>query len=141
SLRLNGSLIGVSIAHTALAIPVSFLVMTATLKGFDRNLERAAMISGAPPLKTFFFVTMPVLAPGIVTAALFAFLASFNEPVVALFIAGRNASTLPKKMFESIRLETDPVIAVVSSLLIVALFLAMAASLFARRGSLSVARN
>jgi len=132
--RLNGTVLGVALAHTALAIPVAFLVMTATLKGFDRNLERAAMISGATPLRTFFHVTMPVLAPGIATAALFAFLASFNEAVVALFIAGRNASTLPKKMFESIRLETDPVISVVSTILVAILVCFMLGSLL-RRGN------
>jgi putative spermidine/putrescine transport system permease protein len=116
--NLNGTLLGVTIAHTGLAIPATFLVISATLKGFDRNLERAAMISGAGPFRTFFHVTLPVLWPGMMTGAMFAFLASFNEAVVALFIAGRDASTLPKKMFESIRLESDPVIAVVSTLLI-----------------------
>ena len=75
------------------------------------------MSAGAGPLRTFFWVTLPVLRPGILVGALFAFLHSFNEAVVAIFIAGRDASTLPKKMFESIRLESDPVIAVVSTLL------------------------
>ncbi len=103
------------IAHSVLSIPVAFLVISAALKGFDRNLERAAMSAGAGPLRTFFWVTLPVLRPGILVGALFAFLHSFNEAVVAIFIAGRDAATLPKKMFESIRLESDPVIAVVST--------------------------
>ena len=68
------------------------------------------MSAGAGPLRTFFWVTLPVLRPGILVGALFAFLHSFNEAVVAIFIAGRDASTLPKKMFEAIRLESDPVI-------------------------------
>jgi putative spermidine/putrescine transport system permease protein len=117
-IRLNGTVLGVIIAHTALAIPVTFLIVSASLKGFDQTLERAAMNAGAPPVSTFFYVTLPVLWPGMLTAALFAFLTSFNEAVVALFIGGRDASTLPKKMYESIRLESDPVIAVVSTLLI-----------------------
>jgi putative spermidine/putrescine transport system permease protein len=117
-MRLNGAIAGVIIAHTALAIPVTFLIVSATLKGFDRNLERAAMNAGAAPGRTFFYVTLPVLWPGMLTATLFAFLTSFNEAVVALFVGGRAASTLPKKMYESIRLESDPVIAVVSTLLI-----------------------
>lgn len=75
------------------------------------------MSLGAGPLKTFFLVTFPVLRPGLMVGALFAFLYSFDEPVVALFISGRDAATLPKKMFESIRLEADPVIAVVSTIL------------------------
>jgi putative spermidine/putrescine transport system permease protein len=114
---LVGTHAGMIIAHSALSIPVAFLVIAAALKGFDRNLERAAMSAGAGPFATFLFVTLPVLRPGILIGGLFAFLHSFNEAVVAIFIAGRDASTLPKKMFESIRLESDPVIAVVSTLL------------------------
>jgi putative spermidine/putrescine transport system permease protein len=115
--RLVGTHAGMILAHSVLSIPVAFLVIAATLKGFDRNLERAAMSAGAGPFATFLLVTLPVLRPGILIGALFAFLHSFNEAVVAIFIAGRDAATLPKKMFESIRLESDPVIAVVSTLL------------------------
>jgi putative spermidine/putrescine transport system permease protein len=116
-LGLAGTHAGVILAHTALSVPVALLAITAALKGFDANLERAAMSAGAGPLRTFWWVTLPVLRPGILVGALFAFLHSFDETVVALFIAGREASTLPKKMFESVRLETDPVISVVSTLL------------------------
>jgi putative spermidine/putrescine transport system permease protein len=118
AVRLNGTHLGVVVAHGLLAVPVAFLVIAASLKGFDRNLERAAMSAGAGPLRTFLHVTLPVLRPGMLVGALFAFLSSFNEAVVALFIAGRGAATLPKKMYESIRLESDPVIAVVSTLLV-----------------------
>jgi putative spermidine/putrescine transport system permease protein len=90
-----------------LAAPVTFLVISASVKGFDYDLERAAMSSGAGPWRTFWYVTLPVLCPGILVGALFSFLISFNESVVSIFIAGRNASTLPRKMFESIRLDTD----------------------------------
>ncbi len=131
--HLVGTRTGMMVAHSVLSIPVAFLVLTATLKGFDRNLERAAMNAGAGPLRTFLFVTLPVLRPGILVGALFAFLHSFNEAVVAIFIAGRDASTLPKKMFESIRLESDPVIAVVSTLLTGAVFLGVLVSVFIRR--------
>ena len=126
-LRLVGTHAGMILAHSVLSIPVAFLVITAALKGFDRNLERAG------PLRTFLWVTMPVLRPGILIGALFAFLHSFNEAVVAIFIAGRDASTLPKKMFESIRLESDPVIAVVSTLLTGAVLLGVLLSLFVRK--------
>src|SRR6516162_8130062 len=131
-LRLVGTHAGMIIAHSVLSIPVAFLVIAAALKGFDRNLERAAMSAGAGPLRTFLWVTLPVLRPGILVGALFAFLHSFNEAVVAIFIAGRDASTLPKKMFESIRLESDPVIAVVSTLLTGAVLLGVLISLFFR---------
>jgi putative spermidine/putrescine transport system permease protein len=132
-IHLVGTRSGVIVAHSALSIPVAFLVICASLKGFDRNLERAANNAGAGPLRTFLWVTFPVLRPGILIGALFAFLHSFNEAVVAIFIAGRDASTLPKKMFESIRLESDPVIAVVSTLLTGAILTAMLVSLLIRR--------
>jgi putative spermidine/putrescine transport system permease protein len=134
-LYLVGTHVGMIIAHSVLSIPVAFLVISAALKGFDRNLERAAMSAGAGPLRTFFFVTLPVLRPGILVGALFAFLHSFNEAVVAIFIAGRDAVTLPKKMFESIRLESDPVIAVVSTLLTGAVLCGILASLLLRQRS------
>jgi putative spermidine/putrescine transport system permease protein len=116
-LGLSGTRAGMVLAHTALSLPLALLCITAALKGFDRNLERAAMSAGAGPLRTFWWVTLPALRPGILVGGLFAFLHSFDETVVALFIAGRDAATLPKKMFESVRLEADPVISVVSTLL------------------------
>jgi putative spermidine/putrescine transport system permease protein len=131
--RLTGTHLGVIVAHGVLAVPVAFLVVTATLKGFDRNLERAAMSAGAGPLRTFFHVTLPVLRPGMLVGALFAFLSSFNEAVVVIFIGGRDAATLPKKMYESIRLESDPVIAVVSTLLVGAVVLGALVSVLLRR--------
>src|ERR1700683_177565 len=134
-LHLVGTRTGMIIAHSVLSIPVAFLVVSASLKGFDRNLERAANNAGAGPLRTFLWVTLPVLRPGIMVGALFAFLHSFNEAVVAIFIAGRDASTLPKKMFESIRLESDPVIAVVSTLLTGAVLTGVLVSLLVRRRS------
>jgi putative spermidine/putrescine transport system permease protein len=133
--HLVGTHAGVIIAHSVLSIPIAFLVISAALKGFDRNLERAAMSAGAGPLRTFIWVTLPVLRPGILIGALFAFLHSFNEAVVAIFIAGRDASTLPKKMFESIRLESDPVIAVVSTLLTGAVLVGVLIPLFFRRSA------
>jgi putative spermidine/putrescine transport system permease protein len=134
-LHLVGTRSGVIVAHSVLSIPIAFLVVSASLKGFDRNLERAAMSAGAGPLRTFLYVTLPVLRPGILIGALFAFLHSFNEAVVAIFIAGRDASTLPKKMFESIRLESDPVIAVVSTLLTGAVLVGVLVSLVVRQRS------
>ena len=132
---LVGTRTGMIIAHSVLSIPIAFLAISAALKGFDRNLERAAMSAGAGPLRTFWWVLLPVLRPGILVGALFAFLHSFDETVVALFIAGRGASTLPKKMFESIRLETDPVISVVSTLLFALVLLGSAVVFLARSRS------
>src|SRR5581483_5278190 len=132
-LGLAGTHLGMILAHTALAVPVALLAITAALKGFDVTLERAAMSAGAGPLRTFWWVTLPVLRPGILVGALFAFLYSFDETVVALFLAGREAATLPKKMFESIRLESDPVLAVVSTLLTGAVLAGVLIWIFARQ--------
>ncbi|MGE3150945.1 MAG: ABC transporter permease [Pseudorhodoplanes sp.] len=130
---LSGTIAGVVIAHVCLAIPISFLVVSAAFRRLDRNLERAAMSLGARPLRTFFFVTLPVMRSGILVGALFAFLASFNESVVALFISGRDAGTLPKRMFESIRMESDPVLAAVATLLTSFVFVGVIVSSFMRR--------
>jgi putative spermidine/putrescine transport system permease protein len=116
-LGILGTHIGVIIAHVALCIPICFLCVTAALKNFDISLERAAKSLGANPVTAFTLVTFPILRHGFIVGAVFTFLYSFDEPVVSLFISGRDAATLPKKIFESIRLQADPVIAVVSTLL------------------------
>ncbi len=123
ALGLVHSHLGVILAHTCLSVPITFLVLSANLKGFDRTLERAAMSLGASPTRTFIHVTLPILRPGLIISALFAFVQSFDETVVAIFISGRGAETLPRKMFDSIRQEADPVIAVISTLLFVAVLI------------------
>ena len=121
-LRLVHSKLGVILAHTCLSVPITFLVLSANLKGFDRTLERAARSLGATPRQVFLHITLPILRPGLLISALFAFIQSFDETVVAIFISGRNAETLPRKMFDSIREEADPVIAVISTLLFAIVF-------------------
>ncbi|MEO3385280.1 ABC transporter permease [Mesorhizobium sp. CAU 1741] len=117
--------LGVVVAHTCLSVPIAFLVLSANLKGFDRTLERAAQSLGASPIRTFRHVTLPILRPGIIISALFAFIQSFDETVLAIFISGRDAETLPRRMFDSIRQEADPVIAVISTLLFVVVLVAL----------------
>jgi len=119
--------LGVVLAHCCLSVPIAFLVLSANLKGFDRTLERAAQSLGASPTRTFIHVTLPILRPGLIISALFAFIQSFDETVVAIFISGRDAETLPRKMFDSIRQEADPVIAVISTLLFIAVILGVTA--------------
>jgi len=126
------SKLGVVLAHTSLSVPITFLVLSANLKGFDQTLERAARSLGATPAQTFRHVTLPILKPGLMVSALFAFIQSFDETVVAIFISGRDAETLPRKMFDSIRQEADPVIAVISSLLFLIVFAALFAPLALR---------
>lgn len=124
-LRLVHTHLGVILAHTCLSVPIAFLVLSANLKGFDRTLERAAQSLGASPVRTFWHVTLPILRPGLLISSLFAFIQSFDETVVAIFISGSEAETLPRKMFDSIRQQADPVIAVISTLLFVAVLIGL----------------
>src|SRR5215475_12407276 len=125
-LGMVGNPYALVIAHTALAVPFVVVNVSATLQGFDERLEHAAMNLGATPWSTFWQVTFPIIRPGVLAGALFAFISSFDELVVALFVSGSTAVTLPRRMWESIRFEIDPTIAAVSTILIVltgALFL------------------
>ena len=112
-LRMVGTLHGLVLAHTVLALPFVVLVMVAGLRDFDNVLEQAAEGLGASRMKTLTRVTFPLLRPSLVSAGLLAFITSFDELVVALFLAGSNM-TLPKKMFDNILMEIDPTIAAVS---------------------------
>jgi len=118
-LGLVGNPFALVIAHTALAVPFVVINVSATLQGFDERLEQAAMNLGATPWRTFWQVTFPIIRPGVLAGALFAFISSFDELVVALFVSGTSAVTLPRKMWESIRFEIDPTIAAVSTILVV----------------------
>jgi len=117
-LQILGNWWALAIAHTALALPFVVLNVSATLYGFDERLEYAAMNLGANRWQTFFKVTLPIIRPGIFAGALFAFITSFDELVVALFISGTGAVTLPRKMWAELRQQIDPTIAAVSTLLI-----------------------
>ncbi len=112
-LKLIGEWYGLVIAHTVLALPFVVLVMSAGLRDFDRALEQAAEGLGASRARTLLKITLPLLRPSLVSAGLLAFISSFDELVVALFLAGPNM-TLPKKMFDNMLMEIDPTIAAVS---------------------------
>jgi putative spermidine/putrescine transport system permease protein len=116
---LTGSLVGLTLAHTALASPFVVITVSATLQGFDTNLSRAAASLGAGPTLAFFRITLPLILPGVVSGALFAFVTSFDEVVVALFLTGPQERTLPRQMFDGIRENISPVIAAAATLLIV----------------------
>ena len=112
-LKLIGEWYGLVLAHTVLALPFVVLVMSAGLRDFDRSLEQAAAGLGASRWHILTRITLPLLRPSLVTAGLLAFITSFDEVVVALFLSGANM-TLPKKMFDNILMEIDPTIASVS---------------------------
>jgi mannopine transport system permease protein len=118
-LRLTDNYFGFVIAHTVLAIPYVVLVITASLVSFDSDIELAALNCGASRLRSFFEVILPNIAPGVVSAAVFAFLTSFDEATVAIFIAGADQQTLPSKLFEDINNTLTPVIPAVSTTMVV----------------------
>ncbi len=125
-LKLIGEWYGLVVAHTVLALPFVVLVMGAGLRDFDRSLEQAAEGLGASRWRTLTRVTLPLLRPSLVSAGLLAFITSFDEVVVALFLSGARM-TLPKKMFDNILMEIDPTIASVSvmQILLVSLVLVL----------------
>lgn len=111
--------LGIILAHTALATPFVVITVTATLQGFNPNQVRAGASLGASPARVFFKVTLPQILPGVISGALFAFVTSFDEVVVALFIAGSEQYTLPRQMFAGIREKYNPTIAAVAAMMIV----------------------
>jgi putative spermidine/putrescine transport system permease protein len=110
---------GIILAHTALATPFVVITVTATLTGFDHSLTRAAAGLGAGPITVFRRVTLPLILPGLISGALFAFVTSFDEVVVVLFVASPEQRTLPRQMFSGIREQISPTITAVATLLII----------------------
>jgi putative spermidine/putrescine transport system permease protein len=135
-LGLTGSLTGLIIAHTTLAAPFVIVSVTSTLAGFNPNLARAGASLGAAPTRVFFDVILPLIGPGVVSGALFAFVTSFDEVVVALFMTGPQQRTLPRQMFDGIRENISPLITAVATLLILLSILLMTTMELLRRRSL-----
>jgi putative spermidine/putrescine transport system permease protein len=117
-LGLQGTYWGVVLAHAALGIPFVIITVTATLVGFDQSLTRAAANLGAGPLTTFFKVQMPLILPGVISGALFAFITSFDEVVVVLFVGSAAQKTLPWQMFIGLREQISPTILAVATILV-----------------------
>lgn len=117
-LKLVGSLFGLVLAHAALGLPFVIVTVSATLQRVDERLEHAALSLGATPFKAFWHVLFPLIRPGVIAGAVFAFIASWDDVVIALFVSGTRSATLPKRMWEGLRSEIDPTIAAVSTLLI-----------------------
>ncbi|MBC7157142.1 MAG: ABC transporter permease [Rhodobacteraceae bacterium] len=115
---LQGTYLGVVLAHAALGIPFVIITVTATLVGFDRSLTQAAANMGANPVTTFFRVQMPLILPGVISGGLFAFITSFDEVVVVLFVGSANQQTLPWRMFTGLREQISPTILAVATILV-----------------------
>ena len=116
---LQGTYLGVVLAHAALGIPFVIITVTATLVGFDRSLTRASASLGAGPVRTFFKIQMPLILPGVISGGLFAFITSFDEVVVVLFVGSANQQTLPWQMFTGLREQISPTILAVATILVV----------------------
>ncbi|MCB5410593.1 ABC transporter permease [Pseudogemmobacter faecipullorum] len=117
--RLTSTYTGVIMAHAALGIPFVIITVTATLSGFDQSLIRAAASLGANPRITFFKVVMPLILPGVISGALFAFVTSFDEVVAVLFIGSDQQQTIPRQMWNGIREQISPAILAVATILVV----------------------
>ncbi len=115
---LQGTLIGVILAHAALGTPFVVITVTATLVGFDRSLIRAALGLGASPFTVLRRVIVPIILPGVISGALFAFITSFDEVVVVLFVGSFEQRTIPWQMFSGIREHISPTILAVATVLV-----------------------
>lgn len=128
NIGLDQTFLGIILAHTALGTPFVVITVTATLVGFDQSLTRASANLGANPTTTFFKVMMPLILPGVISGALFAFITSFDEVVVVLFLAGFEQRTIPRQMWSGIREQISPTILAVATIL-VAISIALLATL------------
>ena len=117
-LKLNNTMFGLVLAHSVLALPMALIVISAGLKSYDMNQERVARSLGASRLKAFLVITLPQIKFSVIVAALLAFIVSFDEVIVALFISGGDMSTITRSMFLALRDQIDPTIAAISTIMI-----------------------
>ncbi len=117
--RLQGTLFGFVVAHACLGFPLVVVNVAASLQTMDRNLEMAAQNLGAGPFRTFFRITLPLIMPGVVAGALFAFIESWDEVVVSIFLSSPFMRTLPVVMWSVVRSQIDPTIAALAGMLTV----------------------
>lgn len=142
AIDLVGTYLGVILAHTVLALPFVVITVTATLQSFDPNMTRAGASLGGTPVYVFRTVTLPIIAPGIISGALFAFVTSFDEIVVALFVASPQQRTLPRQIFSGVSESISPTImAAAVVLLVVSLGLMLVMEMLRRRGERLMGRS
>lgn len=132
---LASTIPGIILAHTALGVPFVVITVTATLVGFNQNLVRAGSSLGAGPARVFFKVTLPLILPGVVSGALFAFVTSWDEIVVVLFLASVEQHTIPRRMWSGIREMINPTITAAATMLIFLSILLMVTMEILRRRS------
>jgi putative spermidine/putrescine transport system permease protein len=132
TIGLSGSVLGIAIAHAITVVPVVVVMVSASLQSIDPRLEQAAVLFGASPAQAFLKITLPLMGPGIISASLFAFLLSFDELIIALFISNPRTTTLPIRIWNETVYQISPTISAVSTLLILLSGLILAAALAAR---------
>ena len=125
---------GIIIAHIILGTPFVVITVTATLTGFDHSVTRAAASLGSNPVNTFRKITLPLIMPGVISGALFAFVTSFDEVIVVLFLAGLENTTIPIQMWVGLREQLSPtILAVATCLIIMSTLILVSAELLRRR--------
>ncbi|KUM26813.1 ABC transporter permease [Mesorhizobium loti] len=118
-IHLLGSFAGLVIGHVLLSVPYVIVVMAAALRGFDQSLEKAAAIHGARPMQVLRLVTLPLLKPALLTAGLLAFLTSFDELLITMFMIGQQTLTLPFKFWNDIKYELNPLLSAASTFIVI----------------------
>ena len=132
-LGLIGNFVWLGLCHAVIAMPVVLLILLSALHAVDPNLERAALGLGGSRTRVFCRIVLPIAMPGVMSAALFAFLASFDELLISLFLAGVRAQTLPVRIWNSLNLQVEPTIAAVSAFLIAVTTLILSAEAILRQ--------
>ena len=126
--------LGIILAHIILGTPFVVITVTATLSGFDHSVTRAAASLGSNPINTFMKITLPLILPGVISGALFAFVTSFDEVVVVLFLAGLDNTTIPIQMWTGLREQLSPtILAVATCLILLSTLILLTAELLRRR--------
>lgn len=116
-LRMIGNLWAFVLAHSVLALPYVVLTVSAALYRYDSDLDLAALSLGAGRIRAFFEVTLPLISPAILSSAVFAFIISFDEPVISFFVSGTRDKTLPRRLFENVQEELSPTVAAAAAVL------------------------
>jgi len=131
---LASTFTGIILAHIILGTPFVVITVTATLTGFDHSVTRAAASLGSNPVNTFMKVTLPLILPGVISGALFAFVTSFDEVVVVMFLAGLENTTIPIQMWVGLREQLSPtILAVATCLIVMSTLILVTAELLRRR--------
>ncbi|WP_247807976.1 MULTISPECIES: ABC transporter permease [unclassified Bradyrhizobium] len=134
-LRITATTLSIVLGHLMIILPYVIVMVIAGVNKLDRNLEFGAELMGAGPVRMFFTVVIPQLAPSLVSAALFAFLLSFDEVIISWFLVGPDTTTLPVKMYSALEWELSPVIAAVSTLLTAISLLVSIVAIALRKGT------